>query len=455
MPNPFFADLVRELAQDGGTGPLTPTGAVPGHRRFADIVPAGRSFHYAVCGIGQPGQWETGLGHIDESGRLARDTVAASSAGGARTDFAAGLKTIALTVGADWFAASDAAAATVAGTPAAKQPLSTTHADAESAAEDDRLTVRRGAGWVNLPLAAFAWRDGGGRYQIGGPIAASSGTAAAPAIGFAADGDTGLFRVAANCLALATGGAERLRIDAAGHVGVGKSPVARLHVAAPPGTPPLIVEAANESDNSGRALQFHLNGQRWCDMYVVSSGGGDFAIATGAVTPTERLRIRFASIRPGADNGMSLGEGSTRWSVVYAGTGAINTSDARDKSWRGAATSAELMAARRIVGELGFYQWDDAIAEKGADGARLHFGVRAQAVWAIMADEGLIDPVVEEAAPDSRYAFLCYDEWGEERDGEGAVIVAAGSRFGIRPDQLALFLIAAQDARLAALELAA
>ena len=39
MPTPFFADLVRELAQEGGTGPLTPTGAVPGHRRFADAVP--------------------------------------------------------------------------------------------------------------------------------------------------------------------------------------------------------------------------------------------------------------------------------------------------------------------------------------------------------------------------------------------------------------------------------
>ena len=84
MPNPFFADLVRELCQEGGTGPLTPTGAVPGHRRFADIVPADTMFHYAVSGIGQPGQWEAGLGHIDASGRLVRDTVAASSAGGER-----------------------------------------------------------------------------------------------------------------------------------------------------------------------------------------------------------------------------------------------------------------------------------------------------------------------------------------------------------------------------------
>src|SRR3546814_5052735 len=46
------------LAQEGGTGPLTPTGAVPGHRRFADAVPPGLSFHYAVAGIARPEQWE-------------------------------------------------------------------------------------------------------------------------------------------------------------------------------------------------------------------------------------------------------------------------------------------------------------------------------------------------------------------------------------------------------------
>ena len=79
MPNPFFADLVRELAQEGGTGPLTPTGAVPGHRRFADTVPPGVSFHYAVAGIARPEQWEVGTGRIGSDGRLLREVVAASS----------------------------------------------------------------------------------------------------------------------------------------------------------------------------------------------------------------------------------------------------------------------------------------------------------------------------------------------------------------------------------------
>lgn len=198
--------------------------------------------------------------------------------------------------------------------------------------------------------------------------------------------------------------------------------------------------------------------------------------------------------RPGSDNTYAIGTSVNRWSVVYAVTGAINTSDERDKRWRGRAGEAELKAARRIVGELGFYQWRDAIAEKGGDwdegGARLHFGVRAQAVWAIMADEGLVDPIGADGLPGKTpYAFLCFDEWEEEFEDEYETVTKtrivheassilgvpreieetyeervqtgrqvkvreAGNRYGLRVDQLTLFLIAAQEARLAALEAA-
>src|SRR3546814_18704619 len=96
MPTPFFAGLVREMCQEGGTGPLTPSGAVPGHRRFAGAVPADTRFHYAVAGVAQPGQWETGLGRIDAGGRLQRDRLAGSTAGGGFVDLAPGLQTIAL-----------------------------------------------------------------------------------------------------------------------------------------------------------------------------------------------------------------------------------------------------------------------------------------------------------------------------------------------------------------------
>src|SRR3546814_13264016 len=64
MPTPFFADLVREMCQEGGTGPLTPSGAVPGHRRFAGAVPADTRFHYHVAGVAHPCQRDTGMGRL-------------------------------------------------------------------------------------------------------------------------------------------------------------------------------------------------------------------------------------------------------------------------------------------------------------------------------------------------------------------------------------------------------
>jgi hypothetical protein len=97
----------------------------------------------------------------------------------------------------------------------------------------------------------------------------------------------------------------------------------------------------------------------------------------------------------------------------------------------------EYAAAMDILAELGFFQWNDAIAEKGAEQARLHFGVRAQSVWRIMVRHGLIETDCDDAAPTSRYAFLCADPLSKEAGTEDGPI------FGIRPEQLNAFLLAA------------
>lgn len=438
MPTPFFADLVRELAQEGGTGPLMPTGAVPGHRRFSGTVPPDTQFHYAIAGIVHSGQWEVGLGRIDAQGRLARDAVAASSNGGDRVDFAAGLKTIALTVAAGWFAALDEDMSALTADVAMRQPLSTTLDDVSAGAEGDTLTVRRGAGWVNIPLSTLAYRDAVGVHTLGGPLVAQGGSAAAPAISFAADRDTGLFRATSDSIGFAAGGAERLRLTSAG-VGIGvAAPDEKLHVAGS-----VKLNAAEFP----RIILWRDGVAAWTIGGSGTPGDNSFNIRLNGLPPFLAVGTDGA-LRPGSDNVFSVGDASRRWSVIFSATGAINTSDVREKTWHGGLSPDEIGAARRIAGELGFFQWNDAIAAKGADGARRHFGVRAQAVWAIMTEEGLIEP----ETTDCRYAFLCHDAWLEERDSEGAVVRAAGDRFGIRPDQLSMFLIAGQEARLAALE---
>ena len=102
MAELFFADLVRETSHGAGTGALALGGAVAGHRRFADAVPAGATFHYAIAGVTHPGQWETGEGRLSPEGALLR-TPLASSDGGAAVDFLEGAKTVTLTVASAWF----------------------------------------------------------------------------------------------------------------------------------------------------------------------------------------------------------------------------------------------------------------------------------------------------------------------------------------------------------------
>lgn len=330
-----------------------------------------------------------------------------------------------------------------------------------SPAATDRLPLESGvsAGGYSL-RGEFVWK-GGGVFKADAPIqiTAASGNAVLNLI------ETGVRNWAMRSGALATnvfdiadltGGASRFSINQNGHVGIGGvNASARLHVKSSSEIACFETTTARGGGNgymsirdpSGRKAYVGCTGGS-DDFYVFNEMNTSMIFGTNA---SARWAISAGgSLYAATDNAYAFGGSSNRCTVVYSATGTINTSDAREKTWRGAMTEAEIAAARRIIGELGFFQWNDAIAEKGPDGARYHFGARAQAVWAIMADEDLIDPIGEGVTPSSAYAFLCYDEW----EADEATGVEAGNRFGIRPDQLALFLIAAQEARIAAIEAA-
>lgn len=130
----------------------------------------------------------------------------------------------------------------------------------------------------------------------------------------------------------------------------------------------------------------------------------------------EHARIRNAGdcfvtgkFRSSGDNIHDLGGSSNRWKTLYAGTGTINTSDAREKEWRSGLTAEELRVAARIAPQIGVFRWLDAIAEKG-EAARLHIGLTSQMVQAAFKAEGL-DP--------AHYAMWCEDEiWDQEEYAE-------------------------------------
>lgn len=214
---------------------------------------------------------------------------------------------------------------------------------------------------------------------------------------------------------------------------------------------------ANGSSNEvlGGTLNF-----RAYAAWTATDNGCDLAarlITHGTTTLAERFRVKGnGAVVGGSDNAQNLGEAALRWATVYAGTGTINTSDAREKTTPRNLTPAETACALDLARLPCVFQWLAAIAEKG-DGARLHVGPTVQAVIACMEAHGL-DPF--------RWGFVCYDEWDETpevRNEETGEVMQerrpAGDRYSLRPSELENFImrgiVARQDAieaRLAALE---
>ncbi|NWD74844.1 hypothetical protein HX890_12090 [Pseudomonas gingeri] len=151
-------------------------------------------------------------------------------------------------------------------------------------------------------------------------------------------------------------------------------------------------------------------------------------------------------MQPGADNAYDIGSPSLRARVVYAGTGAINTSDAREKTDVRKLGANELGAAKELAREIGAYKFLHCVKEKGQD-ARDHIGMTVQRAIAIMQSHNL-NPY--------GYGFICHDTWeaGDVLDDDGEVRehIPAGDRYGFRMDELLAFIAAGFEARLAALE---
>lgn len=174
--------------------------------------------------------------------------------------------------------------------------------------------------------------------------------------------------------------------------------------------------------------------------------------------------VGSASFRPVTDNASSLGQGSNRFTQLFAANGTINTSDAREKTAVSVFTEDELNAAKQISSEIGTYKFLASIKEKGDD-ARTHIGMTVQRAIEIM-EQNNLDPF--------SYGFICYDKWDDEyitvdpvyaeveyengKISRGDVIKPgykkqtrkAGELYSFRYDQLTLFIMRGIDARLEA-----
>jgi hypothetical protein len=217
------------------------------------------------------------------------------------------------------------------------------------------------------------------------------------------------------------------------------------------------------------------------DVGIIFGGGPAVLPGNGSGNPTDNVAV--------------LGSGSFRWNVIYSGTGAINTSDAREKTEVSPLTQAEIDAAKQLSKEIGTYKFLASVQAKG-DSARTHVGMTVQRAIEIMELHGLIP---------FNYAFICLDTWDdkfiehpaieavdaveavagvaavdatfdedgneltpaieaveavqgieaiEAKDAWTEQIQVAGDRYAFRYDQLNLFIARGFEARLAALEAA-
>jgi hypothetical protein len=172
--------------------------------------------------------------------------------------------------------------------------------------------------------------------------------------------------------------------------------------------------------------------------------------------PDSRIRFRIGpeslaffdktSFRPSVDNSTSIGSSSLRFKQIYAGTGAINTSDKNAKQNIKPINDKVLDAWSEV--EYSQFRFKDAVKEKG-QAARTHFGVIAQEIEKAFKRHGL-------NAFD--YGILCYDEWddiyeeteeeqtivdeetGEEtivsvKTGKKKKVKSKGRLYSIRPDE--------------------
>ena len=234
-----YKDRVKETTTTTGTGTVTLAGAVAGFQAFS-VVGNGNTCYYTIV-LGS--EWEVGLGTYTSSGTtLSRDSVLASSNSNALVNFSAGTKSVFLTLPADAIGVAgnsiaqgnssvvvtdtgtdghialstegtermlvDAAGNVGIGTSSPTTPL-------EVAANANSLNVSlRGSG-TNVSILRFLSQDALTTYAL-------------------IRGASNEFRL--NCQANApmtmyTNNTERMRIDAAGNVGIGtSSPASLCHI---------------------------------------------------------------------------------------------------------------------------------------------------------------------------------------------------------------------------------
>jgi hypothetical protein len=207
-----------------------------------------------------------------------------------------------------------------------------------------------------------------------GVTTVQAGTALLPAITTTGDTNTGIFFPAADTIAFSEGGAESMRINSSGNVGIGVSPSQRLQVRGgrvrfDGNTENFVLQLNNSTTANGPFL-----GSAGADIFVVSASSG-----------SERMRIDAAGIVTLP----AYGAGA----ATFSATGVI--SSVSDETWKikdGVPTNPDAMLKKL---EPGYWYYNDE--KKETFGADRQLGFYAQNVNAAIGPEAA--PIPEEGKP--------------------------------------------------------
>lgn len=183
-----------------------------------------------------------------------------------------------------------------------------------------------------------------------------------------------------------------------------------------------LARAAFHNGGARTALGKDSGGNHWlrtgddvsepnCLAYGFASDGGSITAHRWNVGGALALSLDGASLRTGTDNSRSLGDAATRFSVLYAASGSINTSDVRTKQ-QVSVIPEDWLDAWGSVRHVRF-KFNDAVSEKG-DHARWHVGYVAQEIGDAFAAHGLDATAI---------GLLCHDEWDEVTEPEYKYVV--------------------------------
>jgi hypothetical protein len=236
-------------------------------------------------------------------------------------------------------------------------------------------------------------------------------------------------------ISIVTNDLERLRVDSAGNLLVGKTANDNTTVGGSIRAGESTFTAGNSraltvgrNTNDGELIQFRKGTGSVGTIGTTNSffvGQGDsglgFFATDNLIFPADPTNV----VR--RDNAIDLGYSAGRFDDIYATNGTIQTSDRNEKQDIAELSDAEQRVAVAAKGLLRKFRWKDSVAEKG-DEARTHFGIIAQDLQAAFAAEGL-------DAGD--YAMFISSTWTDEETNEEK------TRMGVRYSELLAFIIAA------------